>query len=118
LSEKHKSYFMKTEFVETFMFPHKHRMFVTRYAFRNDFWFVFKIEPNMIHYHWHPDPEWESHCAEITHKLDRENLWPKINKMLGVSTHYRQKGWKVDKWLKNERGEIMTDEGYEEVERE
>jgi len=112
LTEKQQSYFSKTTVIETRTFPFHKKEMVVRYEVKNPFWYVFLIEPNMIEYHWHPDPEWESHCAEITHKIDRENLWPKINKMLGASTHYHR-GWKPDAWMRNKSGEVMTYEGYE-----
>ena len=113
LSEKHKSYFVKRSLVDVRTFPFHKKEVVTRYEIKNEFWFVFVIEPNIIEYHWHPDPEWESHCSEIEHKISRENLWPKINKMLGSRTNYHH-GWRPSAWMKNKYGQIMTEEGFEE----
>lgn len=103
LNEKCQSFFVKRELVEHYI---SRNITVTRYEFKNDFWFVFVIEPNIITRHWLPDGEIESRYAELTHRFNRDNLWPKLNKVLGVSSH----PYLDMRWVQNKYGQSFTDD--------
>jgi len=57
------------------------------YLFTKDWAFAEKIEP---HYKTHTlllDPDLESELQQINNRIDRNNLWPKINKLLGCKSN-------------------------------
>lgn len=61
-----------------------------QWVFQKDWVFTSKTEP---HYKTHSlllDPQLESEMMEVTNKIERNNLWPKIDKVLGVSSY---RGW-------------------------
>ena len=105
--EKMKSYFVRKDVLHIFQ-PFTKKMWTTRYEFKYDFWFEYVIEPNIIEYQWVPDPDWETHIAELEHRIERENLWPKINKMLGVSAHSPEDY--EGPYFKNKYGEVNIDD--------
>ena len=79
------------------------------YTLRYDYWVVFVIEPNMVVERWVPDPKWESKMAEITNKIHRDNLWPKMSKEFGWKMNYKE--ITMTEWLRNKRGELL-DQDY------
>ena len=85
------------------------------YCIKYEWYFVFKIEPNMIDQHWVPDSDWETHCAEIRNRIDRNHLWPKINKALGVSRYHTDYDW-YPVWLRHKHGDdiVIYDEDLSE----
>jgi hypothetical protein len=107
LSQNVKKWFTKTQMVEKY----SNRVFYG-YVFKLDYFFEFKIEPNIITHHWIPDNAWETRRAEINHKFQTQNLWPKINKMLGASTSH--KDWKLPRHVKNKRGHYFSLDEFED----
>ena len=84
LSEKEKSFFHK-RYELRYSSAVREKVWQTRYVFRFPEFFVFKIVPHMITHQWIPDSEWERRYTEINNKIRRNNLWPKIVKLLGGS---------------------------------
>jgi hypothetical protein len=82
------------------------------YYFIHDYWAVFAVEPNMIVEQWVPDRRWEQKMGELRLKIERHNLWPKINRELGWSNHSKE--WRLSPYLKNKRGEFSNFEFEEE----
>jgi len=109
LTEKVKSYFVKREVIDICRWPYYTRRLVTRYEVKNDFWFVFLIEPYVVEYHWVPNPEWESRYAEISNRIERNNWWPKIGKACGWDNNHQDYG-KRSVWMKNKYGEVWEEE--------
>lgn len=73
-------------------------------------YYVFEVEPNIVTHHWLPDPEWETYTTELSHRIERNNLWPKINHLLGVPNNYdRDYTWNKGKRM-NKYGEFLTTE--------
>jgi hypothetical protein len=107
LSPSVQKWFVKRQLVEKY----SNRVYYA-YVFKLDYFFEFKVEPNIITHHWIPDSEWATRQAELSHKLQRENLWPKINKMLGASA--QPKNWKLPQHVKNKRGMFYSSEDFEE----
>lgn len=94
LTEKQKSFFVKSRWVETVMKKgFKERVFITGYTFRDDFYLVFHIEPNMVAQHWIPNQELESLYGEMSTRMERQNLWAKLNKAMHWNTGHNR-GWK------------------------
>lgn len=113
LDERTKSYFSKKIWMEKRMYPSKHYVTITGYMVNDPYWFVYKIEPNVITHHWIPDSEWESHCQEIRNKIQRNNLWPKIYRMLGGDS-MKEKGYLYNPaWMKSKYGENLSDEDFD-----
>lgn len=59
-----------------------------QWVFQKDWVFAEKIEP---HYKTHSlmlDPQLESQLQEVMNKIERNNLWPKIDKAIGRSNSY------------------------------
>jgi hypothetical protein len=73
LSQNVKKWFVKTQLVDKY----SNRVYYG-YVFKLDYFFEFKIEPNIITHHWIPDNAWETRRAEIDHKLQTQNLWPNV----------------------------------------
>lgn len=107
LSQNVKKWFTKTQLVDKY----SNRVYYV-YVFKLDYFFEFKIEPNIITHHWIPDSTWASRRAEIDNKLQRDNLWPRINKMLGASTSW--KDWKLPRHVKNKRGHYISLDEFED----
>ena len=78
------------------------------YTLKHSFWVVFVKEPNMVTEQWVPDPKWESRMSEISNRINRDNLWPKINKALGFSTNGSYREYPPSVWLRNKHGEFLS----------
>lgn len=104
-------YFERKTWTERRMYPTRHYVTMVGYLPKTPEYFVFNVEPNIITHHFIPDGEWESRCAEIRQKIDRDNLWPKMNKAMSKSTHngYRLMNENVV-WAKNKYGTLLTKE--------
>jgi len=76
------------------------------YGFKFEWYFEFEVEPCIITQQWLPDSDWETYVAELNHRIERNNLWPQINKMLGVSSNHRE--WKLPLHVKNKRGMLFV----------
>ena len=89
------------------------------YTLKHNYWAVFEIEPNVILERWIPDPVWESRKGELDLKMERHNLWPKIYKELGISSHNKD-DWGMSPYLRSKYGEYTEDSGggynYDELE--
>ena len=109
LDEKLKSYFSKQLILDVVRYPYPRRMMVTKYVFKYDFWFEFVVEPNIIIRHWIPDSVAESRYAEIKNNINTNNLWPKIDRVLGVKNHHR---YDIN-WLQDKYGNSMSDVDFE-----
>lgn len=110
LSEKEFSELTSHEqkyFTRVMSYPKNSKHPFIRYRFRWNWFFVFKIKPLMVTRRWIPDPEWEAYCAEIRNKIQRDNIWPKINNMLGIK-HCLD--WWNDEWLAHKRGEYLDED--------
>jgi len=103
-----KKLFEKRQFVQKYS-----KQIYFRYCFKLEWYFEYQIEPNIVTHHWMPDPEWETHVAEISHRIGRNNLWPKINRMLGSSTKYKE--WRLSPKLKNKYGMYFSEEDYDVI---
>lgn len=81
------------------------------YAFVYDYWFVFKIKPNIVTHHWIPDGEVESRYQKLRDNLfGSKYLWPKAGKAAGFSVRGR------DDWYdtyKNADGYIFTEDDFD-----
>lgn len=110
-----RKYFVRQTWTERRMYPTKHYVTIVGYVPTMPEYFVFQVEQNIITHHFVPDGEWESHVAEIQNKIDRENLWPKINKALSRSMH---NGYHFHDersvYAKNRYGEFLTKEDLEQ----
>lgn len=96
LSEKHKSFFVKREWVETVKVGGmKHRTTVVGYIFFYDYYLVLHKEPNIVTHHWIPDQELESRYGELRESMHRNNVWAKLNKAINWNTGHNR-GWKDD----------------------
>ncbi len=76
LNPHQKKFFWRTEKVS-------HRKIIVRYVFQFPYYFVYKIKHHYITEVPLIVPELESLRKEITNKIDDNNLWPKIDHMLG-----------------------------------
>lgn len=85
LDEKLQSYFYDGMWYE----GEVRRRLVRGYRLKNDFYYVYEVNPNIVTQQWLPNSEHESKIAEIGHYIERNNLWPKISKALGHSSGYR-----------------------------
>lgn len=54
-----------------------------RYHFKYPWMFEFKISARYIREQWVPDEVFEQRRAEIINRIERHNLWPKFNKIMG-----------------------------------
>ena len=100
LNEKEQSFFG-----EWLHHDKKEKYYRKTYAFKHDFWFVFEVSPNMITRHWVPDAVLESRYAELRNKLQSNNLWPKIDHILGVKNR--------DYWDRKDRDKYLNADGFE-----
>ena len=87
LSEKLRSFFVLREWYEESKY-FKTKTFISAYVFKNDYWFVHKIEPRIIRQHWIPDAEVESRLGELRRKFESEFLWPKVTRARSKSVGY------------------------------
>jgi hypothetical protein len=85
-----------------------------RYVFQLEWYFEYKVEPNIVTHHWLPDTDWETHITELSHQIERNNWWPKIDKMLGNSRKYKE--WRLSPYLRNKYGECLTEEDFDIIE--
>ena len=86
------------------------------YFFKFPWFFVFKIEPRMVTQRWIPDSEWESYCGEILNKIERNNLWPKMGRVLGWRTYRNEFTPRYKKHIYGEDIPLNYDEVDEEWE--
>jgi hypothetical protein len=107
LSEKHKSFFMKREWVDTInLRGFKQKCVVIGYVFRDDFYLVFRKEPNMVTQHWIPNQEIESLYGELDTHMNNNNLWTKLNKAMHWRNGYRD-------WNEKEKPKYRNADGFE-----
>lgn len=97
MNEKEKSLF---DFKWVNLGSRKRPHWVQAYVFKYPFWFVLKTVPHMITHHWMPNAEVEQRFAELDRKIKLNNLWHKIDKLLGVKS-FRHLEW--DYYFDNER---------------
>jgi hypothetical protein len=84
------------------------------YYFKHSYWAVLHKDPNIITEQWRPDEAWERRMGELQLKIDRHNLWHKINRELGVSNKHKE--WRLTPFLKNKRGQFIdTTVDYDEL---
>lgn len=98
LNEKEKSYFSYREWCDVAEFT-KMKIWHKGYWFHNDWFFVLKIEPAIVTQQWIPDTDVESRLAELKHKIESNNLWPKIYRAQSHSSYhkdYERIHWKYD----------------------
>lgn len=96
LSEKHKSFFVKHQWIENrWVYGRKEKFVVMGYVFRDSFYLVLKKEPYIIVQHWIPDQELESRYGELRESMKRNNVWNKLNKAMDWSTGHNR-GWGDD----------------------
>jgi hypothetical protein len=106
LTEKLKSYFG-----EVYRFEKYSKKIIREFAVRNDFYYVYAIEPNIVTQHWIPDAEVESLLGEMNEKINRNNLWPKLAKVRGHTVHY--KDWRLTPYMKNKLGEMVDEKDFD-----
>lgn len=112
LDEKLKSMFILRKWTEKVNYPFHRVIERTAYFVKHDYWFVFEIEPNIITHHWIPDSEFESRRQELQNRFQRDNLWPKINRMNGWSTNDRD--YKFNPvYMQNIYGKNLSDADFE-----
>ena len=93
LTEKQKSFFEQRTWIANKVTVagrgnSAEKKYVTGYVFRNDFYLVFKIEPNIVTEHWIPNQEIESRYGELSSHFEKNGLWGKFNKAMHWSTGY------------------------------
>ena len=59
------------------------------YELIKDYMFVYKVQPHYITHRFIINPQLESELKELSNRIEKQNLWPKIGKVFGWSN-----GWK------------------------
>jgi hypothetical protein len=113
LPDRIKKYFRYHEWIEKMIYGHRN---VNGYRIIDDYHFVFKVEPNIITQQWIPDGEVESRIKEIDNYFEKNNLIPKLNKIFGHRTKY--KDLRLSPYLKNKFGHTLSDEDFDYDEEE
>ena len=112
LDEQMQSYFTRQEWYDINRYTNT-RNWIVRYFVRPNYkyYFVFKIEPNMVTQEWIPSNEAETRRAEVSHYIERNGLWDKINHIHGNSSHYHD--WRPSLYRKNKLGMMFNDDVME-----
>jgi hypothetical protein len=112
LTEKQQSYFEKTSWYEHKWHAGSRKWmrdkFVEGYTLRQPFYYVLKIEPNIVTQRYVPDTQHEALIKEISNYFDRNGLWPRIDKILGNS-HNGYRKYDRERYYRNKYGWEMSE---------
>jgi hypothetical protein len=112
LNERERSYFSGSWECVGKDWHTKEKRWEFRYHFHYPEYFVFRVEPLYVTHQWIPNSDWETKHAELYHYICNNNLWPKINKALGIPTHFERDYYWNPARLRHKYGEYL-DEGWD-----
>lgn len=107
LSEKHKSYFGLSRWHEPAWKHDKvEYVMVEGWVFIDDFYFIFRTEPNFVVQHWIPNQQVESRYGELKTHMQRNNIWAKLNKPMHWQSYRNH-------WTTEEQAKYRNADGVE-----
>lgn len=112
LDEKLKSLFVKKVWLDKVTYPWKRVIERTGYVVKFDYWFVFKVEPNIITHHWIPDSEFESRRAELHNKIYQGGNWSKVAKAMGWTINGKAHSDRT-LFMRNKYGKDLSEKDFD-----